>query len=483
MFEQMKMIQNKKLLVYGDYMVDQYIDGDISRISPEAPVPVLNVKKKWSKLGGAANVAENLISIGASVRTLGCVGNDEAGKWMIEEIGQKGIDTNFLYSFDDVKTIRKTRVTSRKQQFIRLDEEDIKDVSDEFVLIVKDRLTEIFEDIDLLILSDYAKGAVTEKIAQMLISYAKSIGIPVLVDPKGKDYAKYQGATMVTPNMKELSDVTGHTISSEEDILESCQNLRNTFDFQYLVVTRSEKGISVVSESEKRDFPAVDKDVVDVSGAGDTVISAIAALYACHIEIGECCRLANIAASIVCSKFGTATLTMNEWLGNISAGDNFKYVSLNTAKYIVRSLKENGKKIVFTNGCFDLLHAGHLSSFAQAKSFGDVLIVAVNSDSSVKRLKGEDRPIIDEENRIKMLCALEYIDYVVLMEDDNPMNIIRTLQPDITVKGKDWENKYLPEREIVESYGGEVKFIDLNGSLSTTNIIHKILGEQEEEKK
>lgn len=311
-----------------------------------------------------------------------------------------------------------------------------------------------------------------------MISNANERGIPVIIDPKGKDYGKYAGAYACTPNVKELSDVVGHELTTEEDLRTAGLEVKRNAQIKNLLLTRSEKGISLFdNEGTVKDFPAVSKDVVDVTGAGDTVVCVAALMLVAGFSMEECCVLANIAASIVCSKFGAATLSLNELMEQIVNSGEFKLVDVTTARYVLDSLREKRKKIVFTNGCFDMLHAGHLASFLQARKYGDVLIVAVNSDQSVRRLKGETRPVINQNDRIAMLCALECVDYVILMEDDTPINLIKALKPDVTVKGRDWEDKNLPERPIVEEYGGQVCFINLEEGLSTTNIIRKIMNE------
>lgn len=468
-------ISKCKVLIYGDFMVDKYIIGNVKRISPEAPVPILEVTKKNSKLGGAGNVVNNIIALGASTRVLGCVGDDADGMWITKRLNRQSADTAFMKMEQDVMTIVKTRVVSKNQQYIRLDEERIQDIPDSYEQFVRNHIDEILKDISVVIISDYGKGAVTKRLAGFLIERANDKNIPIVVDPKGKDYSKYKGATVCTPNTNELKVVTGITGEEERDITEAGFNLKKETDLKYLMLTRSEKGISVFCEDKKTDYPAVEKDVVDVTGAGDTVVSVVALGLSVGYDIGECSKLANLAASVVCSKFGAATLSMNELLECILYSGEFKIIEPEVAVFIAENLREKGKKVVFTNGCFDLVHAGHISSFNQAKSMGDVLIVAVNSDASVRRLKGEKRPIVSEQNRIAMLCALECIDYVILMEDDNPIGLIKAIKPDITVKGKDWENQYLPERETVEAYGGEVRFIELEKGLSTTNIINKIV--------
>lgn len=466
-------IRKLNVLVVGDFMIDKYIEGNVSRLSPEAPVPVLEVARKSSKLGGAGNVVNNIATLGANIKIVGCIGADDDGNWMVEEFSNKGINTSYLWMNKECRTIVKTRLVSKKQQFIRFDEEEIKDSPDSFVESVYENIDNIFDNVDVLIISDYGKGTIRKDLAQMLIQYANSKEIISVIDPKGKDYTKYCGATVCTPNMNELRIVTGEKLLSEQEIMKCGKELRDLLCIDNLMVTRSEKGISLIKDI-KRDFPAIEKDVVDVTGAGDTVVSIVATCLGCGYSVEESCVIANIAASIVCSKFGAATVTLNELITDIIASGEFKQVSVQGAKYILSGLKDKGKKIVFTNGCFDLLHAGHIHSFMQAKEYGDILVVAVNSDKSIKKIKGEKRPIISQENRMRMLCSLECINYVILMEDTTPENILKILQPDVVVKGKDWEGKDIPERKIIESYGGQFQFIDLEAGLSTTNIIKKI---------
>lgn len=473
--EKLNQIKNAHVLIFGDYMIDKYIYGKVTRISPEAPVPVLRVTKKQVKFGGAGNVVNNVINLGAKVRVLGCVGSDTDGDWIITEFMNNGIETDYIQQHSLLKTISKTRLASKNQQFLRYDEEIIQELPSEYITFMNENKDDIFKDIQVVIISDYGKGAVTEASAQFLISNANKRGIPVVVDPKGKDYSKYTGSYACTPNVKELGDVIGKELTTEDDLTTAGIYVKKTASIKNLLLTRSEKGISLFdNEGSKKDFPALSKDVVDVTGAGDTVVCVISLMLVAGFSLDECCILANIAASIVCSKFGAATVSLNELMEQIVNSGEFKLVDVKTAKYVLASLREKGKKIVFTNGCFDLLHMGHLSSFLQARTLGDILVVAVNSDKSVKRLKGELRPIINEKDRIAMLCALDCVDYVILMEDDTPVNLIKELKPEITVKGRDWENKYLPERDIVEEYGGQTCFIDLEDSLSTTNIIEKI---------
>ena len=474
--EKVKSIMNNTVLVYGDFMVDKYISGTVKRISPEAPVPILNVTGKESKLGGAGNVVNNIIAMGATTRVIGCLGEDGDGRWIIDALNNAGADTSFMRLDKEQQTIVKTRIVSKNQQYLRCDEEVVKDIPDSYADYIMNSIDNIFDNVTVVIISDYGKGAITYKLAQCIIEKAKEKNVPVVVDPKGTEYEKYTGATVCTPNMNELQVVTGMNVSTEEEIQNIGESLRERLGLKYLMVTRSEDGISVIEHGcEKKDFSALKKDVVDVTGAGDTVVSIAALCLGVGISIEKTCVLANIAASNVCSKFGAATLSMSELMEGVLCSGQYKLINEESIEYIVDNLRKKGKKIVFTNGCFDLVHAGHLSSFEQARENGDVLIVAVNSDKSVKRIKGEKRPILDEKNRTALLCALEMIDYVILMEDDTPVRLIEKIKPDVAVKGKDWEGKNIPEEAVVNGYGGKMVFIDLEQGLSTTNIIHKIL--------
>jgi len=463
------------VLVVGDMMLDKYIVGTVGRISPEAPVPVLRQREVVRKLGGAGNVLVNLTSMSASVRAIGRVGDDSEGRFFRHLLKQAGVDDHYLFS--DGATIVKTRVSADNQQFIRIDEEEIDPPSDEVIAQIEQNLDTIMEGITVVIISDYAKGFVSEKLCQIIIKAAKERQIPVLVDPKGTSAAKYRGATALTPNNKEFMDFLNLTAIPDERTIRECGlQMCEENDFEYLIYTRSEKGISTISRrgGEKRDFPAAVQEVVDVTGAGDTVVSTIALALGSGYPLDTCVEIANVAASIVISRFGAAQTTIEEIKKRIdpSVGE---VMSADEALEKVFSYRKQGKRIVFTNGCFDLVHAGHISSFKQARSFGDILVVGVNSDDSIQRIKGETRPIVDLKNRVSLLAALSCVDIVVPFEEDTPQKLIEKIKPDVMVKGKDWEGKTVAGADFVKSYGGQVEFIELEQGLSTTNLIKKIL--------
>ncbi len=466
--------RNQFVLVVGDMMVDKYILGNVDRISPEAPVPVLHQKEVRRKLGGTGNVILNATSLGARVRAAGRVGNDGEGAFFRNTLHELGVDDRFI--FIEGNTIVKTRVAASNQQFIRIDEETIVPPSNNIFRRIIDATDEFLKDITVVIISDYAKGFITEELSQAIIKNAKARNIPVLVDPKGKSASKYKGATVLTPNNKEFMDLTGMpAIPNESDIKAAALQLCDENDIDFLVFTRSEKGISIINRFDriKSDYPTVVKEVVDVTGAGDTVVTTIALAMGAGFSLDECVKIANTAASIVISKFGSAQTTIEE-LNTALYTCSKSYIDLKDCVAQINRLKSQGKRIVFTNGCFDILHAGHVSSFIQARRFGDVLVVGVNSDESIRRIKGSTRPIVDLRNRMALLSALECVDFVIPFYDDTPQALIEQIKPDVLVKGKDWAGKEIAGGEFVRSYGGRVEFIELEQGLSTTSIIEKI---------
>lgn len=464
------------VMVYGDFMVDKYIHGEVNRISPEAPVPVLHVTGKERKFGGAGNVVSNLLALGVKVRVAGFTGSDEDGVWLTDTFSKLGADTTYIENVNGLQTVIKTRITSRNQQFIRLDEEKPENITQDMEARIQNRVFEMLQNVDAVILSDYGKGNVTTDVAQGIIDACIQRKIPVVVDPKGVDYSKYKGATVCKPNEKELAVATGMTLVTDEDVEKAGLTLKDQNGIDNLIVSRSEKGIMFLNaRNTRKDFPTKAQEVIDVTGAGDTVVSMIASTMAIGAELEDSCKLANMAAAIVCSKFGAASASLEELIDAVEQGANDKTYTLDEVQKRLQDARELGKTVVFTNGCFDLLHAGHLSSFRQARQYGDILIAAVNSDASVKRIKGDNRPIINEEDRMRMVSALKYVDYVVLMEENDPTRLISVLKPDVVVKGRDWEGKYMPERETIESYGGKMQFIDLEQGLSTTEIIDKVM--------
>lgn len=473
-------LPGQHILVAGDFMLDLYLSGSVSRISPEAPVPVVHVRDRSIKVGGAGNVALNIVALGGKVRALTVIGEDDGGSMLIEKLTEQSVDTRFILQDASHVTSLKTRIVAQNQQILRYDEEEINAAEDSIAEKIITDIDRLFEGIHGVILSDYGKGFLTEAITSRLITEAKKRHLPVFVDPKGIDFGKYRGADYCTPNLKELSGaIGGALLTCEEEIQEAAISLCENCGLENLIVTRSEKGISYVNGKthEKHDFPAIAKEVSDVTGAGDTVISTMTMACSAGIDIDTCCILANLAASIVVSKFGAAVATLDELreeLSLVKRVKESKQCSKQEIVEIVKSLQAQGQTVVFTNGCFDLVHAGHIASFRKAKEMGDVLIVAVNSDDSIRRLKGEERPVVMLENRMKLLEALEMIDYLVPFSEDTPQNLIEAIRPDVLVKGADWKGKKVAGEDFIKSYGGRIAFIDLEEGLSTTNLVAKI---------
>lgn len=472
-------LAGQKVLVFGDYMVDEYLQGSVSRISPEAPVPIVHVCASCQRLGGAGNVVLNLKALGTKVCTVGFLGCDPEGDWIIEQLNACGVDYSGMMRLASAVTCKKTRVTAQNQQLIRCDREVIQDASDDFLRFLHQRINGLLEEMDAVIISDYGKGSVTPQTARIVISAAQERKIPVVVDPKGNDYHKYVGATACTPNLKELKAAVGRELGSEDEICQAGVELCKSCGIEYVLATRSENGMSLIDGANcvKEDYPAIAKEVIDVTGAGDTVIAVFTLCYALKASHADCCTISNLAASIVVSKFGAATATVEEirtLLGSTASGST-KILSRAEAVSKAEELRAQGKRVVFSNGCFDIVHAGHISSFRQARKFGDVLFLGVNSDASIRRIKGENRPIVTQTNRLALLDSICEIDYLVLFEEDTPERLIRDIRPDVLIKGKDWEGQPVAGGDFVRKNGGQVHFIDLEGDISTTSIINKIL--------
>lgn len=466
-----------RVLVIGDVMLDRYWHGATSRISPEAPVPVVRIGQVEDRPGGAANVALNISSLGAPTWLVSVVGDDEAADILNDSLTAAGIYCDFV-SMLNMPTITKLRVMSQSQQLIRLDhEEPFSNLNSD---IIENKANLLLDNVDAIILSDYNKGSLQN--CKKLIAMAQAKGLPVLVDPKGKDYSRYHGATMMTPNLNEFEAVVG-CCKSEEDLLKKGQQLLSELDLKALLITRSEHGMTLIQKEGKEvHLPAKAREVFDVTGAGDTVISVLAAALAAGNSFIDASTLANIAAGIVVGKLGTATVSMPELRREINREQGIKstIVTPEQLKIAVEDARARNEKIVFTNGCFDIIHAGHVGYLEQARLQGNRLIVAINSDDSVKRLKGNGRPINTIDRRMAVLAGLEAVDWVVPFDDDTPENLLKQIQPDVLVKGGDYSLDEVIGAPIVQTYGGTVKVLAFLDSCSTTAILEKI---QEEHKK
>ncbi|WP_392566582.1 bifunctional D-glycero-beta-D-manno-heptose-7-phosphate kinase/D-glycero-beta-D-manno-heptose 1-phosphate adenylyltransferase HldE [Utexia brackfieldae] len=459
------------VLVVGDIMLDRYWYGSTTRISPEAPVPIVKIDALEERPGGAANVAMNVTSLGGNVRLIGLTGTDEVANILDQQLVKQKVDCDFV-ALPTHPTITKLRILSRHQQLIRLDfEEAFTQVDPEPLL---DKLKRALHTSQVVILSDYAKGVLNH--VQDMIKLAKQANVPVLIDPKGTDFERYRGATILTPNMSEFEAVVGHCPTEEEIISKGCA-LITRYDLQALLITRSEKGMTLLQlDKAPLYLPTQAKEVYDVTGAGDTVIATLATSLAAGAGLEEACFLANAAAGVVVGKLGTSTVSQVELQDALRARthDGFGVMTEDELKEAVRTARLRGEKVVMTNGCFDILHAGHVSYLANARKLGNRLIVAVNSDASVKMLKGESRPINPLIQRMIVLGALDAVDWVVPFEEETPQRLISEILPDILVKGGDYKLEQIAGGAEVIAAGGEVKVLNFEDGCSTTNIINAI---------
>ena len=464
-----------KILVLGDLMIDHYLWGSCERISPEAPVQVVDVAKETTVLGGAGNVINNLKALGADVSVAGVIGNDANGKELREMLHAIDVDSKNLITQSGRKTSKKSRVIAVSQQILRYDKESKDAITQESVAKILDSVKENIQAYDALILSDYGKGVLTEELCQAVIKLANENGVKVLVDPKGSDFSKYRGAYLLTPNKKEAQLATGIDIKDDASLQEALLQLKSECDLTVSLITLSEDGIAIF-DSELKRFPTVAKEVFDVTGAGDTVIASIAYALSAGKSIDETAQFANLAAGVVVGKIGSATVSIDEieeYEASLHKSTSDAHIkSFAEIDAIVDRYKKNGKKVVFTNGCFDILHVGHVKYLQIAKSFGDVLIVGLNSDASVSRLKGPTRPVNVAEDRAYLLAALEAVDFVVPFEEDTPYELIKMIAPDVLVKGGDYEGKTVVGTEFAK----ELKLVDFVDGKSTTKTIEKIQG-------
>jgi D-beta-D-heptose 7-phosphate kinase/D-beta-D-heptose 1-phosphate adenosyltransferase len=460
-----------RVLVVGDVMLDRYWTGPTSRISPEAPVPIVKVSAIEDRAGGAGNVALNIASLTANASLLGLVGNDDNAHVLEQTLAHKNIQTQFT-KIDTHPTITKLRVLSRNQQLIRLDFEESFDQVDNSALL--ENFKQQVANCDVIILSDYGKGALSN--IEAFIKVGRDAGKPVLIDPKGTQFERYRGASLITPNLSEFEGVVGHC-KDEADLVKKGFDLLDTAGLEALLVTRSEKGMTLFQKGEQPvHLAATAREVYDVTGAGDTVISVLAAAVAAGSSLSEATALANAAAALVVAKLGTATVSLAE-LRREAKADEVAHGGIMSEDALLKAIKDSqlaGETIVMTNGCFDLLHPGHVSYLRNAKKLGDRLVVAVNTDASVKRLKGEGRPINPTEHRMDVLAGLESVDWVVPFSEDTPQNLIAKMLPDILVKGGDYKIADIAGGAEVIANGGQVQVLNFEDGCSTTNIINSI---------
>ncbi len=468
-------LENKspKLLVIGDLMIDQYLWGSCERISPEAPVQVINVAHESIVLGGAGNVINNLKELGAQVDVISVIGNCETSNELKELLSEIGVDTKYLITQENRSTSKKSRIIASQQQVVRYDRESTDDINLKSQNAIIDIFNKIIKDYEVLLLSDYGKGILTNKLTQSLIKIANKYGKKVLIDPKGSDYLKYKGAYLLTPNKKEAGEATGINIKDDDSLIKAITKLKSEFNLDVSLITLSEQGIAIY-DNELRTHPTITKEVFDVTGAGDTVLASLGFALACEFNIDEAVEFSNLAAGVVVTKIGCATTTINEVIeheSSLNKSTSDKHIkSIDEITSLSKELKARGKKIVFTNGCFDLLHTGHVKYLEISKSFGDVLIVGLNSDSSVSSIKGQGRPINKEIDRAYILAALEAVDYVTVFDEDTPYNLIKAIKPHTLVKGEDYKGKEVVGEDIVD----ELKLVKFVNGKSSTLTIEKI---------
>ncbi|MBB4116331.1 D-beta-D-heptose 7-phosphate kinase/D-beta-D-heptose 1-phosphate adenosyltransferase [Rhizobium sp. BK226] len=468
-----------RVLVIGDLMLDRYLWGDVERISPEAPVPVVRVTRSSDRLGGSANVAANLVGLGLEAALAGHVGAD-ADAVRIEEMLEEAGIAPFLTRTRGRATITKARVLGGHQQMLRLDQEDTAAVTEAASQELLDTVLSLFDGWKpgVVILSDYAKGTLTPSVCQAVIEFARARKIPVLVDPKGREYVKYRGATALTPNQKEAAEACNCGVRDFEAILAGAETLRRELDLSFLPVTRGEHGIALMEAGKVNHLPATAKQVFDVSGAGDTVIATLAAGLLAGLSPTDSCRLANLAAGVVVGKVGTVPIARDDLLHEIewqdARGQADKICEEDILHRRVARWRDRGETIVFTNGCFDLLHAGHVTYLEMARAQGDRLVLGLNTDRSVRALKGANRPIIGEQDRARVLAALESVDAVVLFDEDTPERLICSLLPDVLVKGGDYKPEDIAGGDCVRKNGGEVHVLTFVDGRSTSHIVAAI---------
>lgn len=467
---------DKRILVVGDVMLDRYLCGQAERISPEAPIPVVHVQNDDDTLGGAGNVARNLACLGAQVELAGFLGCDNYELHIRKLLQQDGIGYTSLVSTQGFPTIVKTRVVSNHQQMLRIDHETVTNCSEDEEMYLLDALPS-FNKLDAVILSDYAKGTLCERVCREIIRMSQANNVPVLVDPKGTDYTKYSGATAVTPNKKELASVGNIEQASTENLCHFATELADKHNFDHIFLTLGEEGIAVINNGVTTIDPALGREVFDVSGAGDTVISTLTLGLISGVNPETAAHLGNIAADIVIGQIGTAPVHITK----LRQEYRRLYTDIHSFEQdeilpLIEEWRNTGNRIVFTNGCFDLLHIGHIKLLDYAKEQGDKLIVALNTDDSVNKQKGGVRPIIPQDERAKVLSSLESVDAVVFFDEDTPYSLIKSVKPDVLVKGDEYTEDQIVGADFVKEKGGII--VRTPTIKNTTDIINRIRGEE-----
>jgi D-beta-D-heptose 7-phosphate kinase/D-beta-D-heptose 1-phosphate adenosyltransferase len=474
-----------RALVIGDLMLDEYLWGKTERISPEAPVQVVDISREDLRLGGAGNVINNLMTLGCQVHVAGVLGDDGDGRLLLRLLEEKSVGIRGVLMAPDRTTSRKTRILASNQQMLRIDRESQNPIPAEMETRLADHVRSAADDFHVILVSDYLKGVLTEGLLKEIFAVGREKGIPVVVDPKGNDFRKYRGATLLTPNRKEAQTASHIAIVDEASLLRAGRSLARDLDLEALVLTRSEEGMTLFPRGgEEIHLPTEAREVYDVSGAGDTVLAMMGLGLAGELSLEAAARLANVAAGIVVGKVGTSTVSPGEILeviGRRHQDTDLKIKDREVLAGILEMEREKGRTVVFTNGCFDLLHVGHVKYLQKARRLGDLLVLGLNSDESIRRLKGPRRPLINQDERAHILAALDCIDYLVIFDEDTPLELIEALRPKILVKGGDYSPEGVVGKDLVESFGGRVELIQFVDGKSTTNIIEKILQEYRDE--
>jgi D-beta-D-heptose 7-phosphate kinase / D-beta-D-heptose 1-phosphate adenosyltransferase len=465
---------NPKILVIGDLIIDHYLWGSSKRISPEAPVPVVNIDSKSIVLGGAGNVINNLNSLGAKVDVISVIGECTASAELKNLLTEINVSTQNLIIQKDRITSKKSRVISVQQQVARFDLESTEEIDNKTQIAILKAFKKIVNNYDVVLLSDYGKGLLTYNLTKSIINIANKNEKKILVDPKGLDYSKYKGAYLLTPNKKEASEATNIMIKDLDSLTKAILKLKNQCNLTYSLITLSEEGVAIY-DKELKIHPTLSQEVFDVTGAGDTVLASLGFALSCNNDIDSAVKFANLASGVVVGKIGSATASINEIinyessLNKSSSDEHIKTWS--EISSIVKELKNKDRKIIFTNGCFDILHVGHVKYLEKTKSFGDILILGLNSDESVRRLKGRNRPINSQDDRAYILASLEVIDYVVIFDDDTPYKLIKSIQPHILVKGGDYKGQKVVGEDLVD----ELKLVEFIDGKSSTQTIEKLI--------
>ncbi len=471
-------MRHPKILVVGDIILDRHVIGNIERVSPESPAQVLDMESEALSPGGAASVSANVSALGGKALLVGVVGKDDSAVYMKTLLKKWGIGAEGLVTDSSRPTTVKTRFIAMRQQMLRVDRESREVVSDKTADSILSKIKKLIKDCDGVIVSDYGKGVLSPRLLKKIFSVCRQAGKKVIVDPKGRDYSRYSGAEIITPNKKEAEAASGVEITNEASLLEAANNLFNVAKVKNVLITRGAEGMSLFGRKGKRvHIPAEALEVFDVSGAGDTVIASLAVFVFAGCSLEDSARIANAAAAIEVAHVGAYAVTREELLARLrpDGASEGKIMSATKAALCSKKLKMQNRKVIFTNGCFDLLHAGHVKLLQKAKTFGHVLIVGINTDSSIRRLKGAKRPVLGEEDRSHIIAALDSVDGVVLFDEDTPLKLIGKVKPDVLVKGGDYAPSSVVGRDVVEKQGGRVEIIPLVDGKSTSGLIEKIL--------